>query len=677
MSGKFINNIKDKFKSFKKTFKKYLSTNILFMSYIILSLLVSLTLRATTVGSVFLLKPLLADAVVITVLGSFGYFFKPKNQFKYFFTLLCIFTFLGIGNSIYYTFYKSFLSISLIDSLKMVGEVENSVFDKLKFIDFVFLLYPISLFIVHKSLNKRKYYFEVEKTEKGKIMFKNTLRASGIIFVMFALMLTGSDLSRFVKQWNREYIVQRFGLYSYTINDVVQSLQPKINTLFGYDAAAREFREFYKEEIKNKSTKSNKYTNVFEGKNIIMIHAESVQNFVIDLTINGREVTPNLNKLAKESLYFSSFYPQISTGTSADTEFTCETGLLPSTSGIAFVSYFDRKFESIPSILSNKGYYTFSMHANNREYWNRNVMHMNLGYKDFYAKESLYVTEENSIGLGLSDKDFFNQIIPLLNNIKQNNKKFFGTIITLTNHSPFDNIDKYGEFDVTMPYSYTDEYGSEIEGTAPYLDGTEMGNYIKSVHYADEALGEFFQLLETNGLLENTVIVLYGDHEAKIGKNQFNLLYNYDPVTNGIIDLEEPGFISFENYKYDLIKNTPLMIWSKDSEYKGKVTDVMGMYDVLPTLANMFNFEYTYAMGHDVFSNNEKIVIFPNGNFITNKVYYNSLRGDYIALTDEPLPEGYIERLKEYSDIRLSVANNLIIHDLIRNEEENLKEELK
>ena len=103
----------------------------------------------------------------------------------------------------------------------------------------------------------------------------------------------------------------------------------------------------------------------------------------------------------------------------------------------------------------------------------------------------------------------------------------------------------------------------------------------------------------------------------------------------------------------------------------------MGMYDLLPTLSNMFNFKYKYAVGNDIFSNNEKIVVFPNGNFLTNKVYYNSLKGDYISTSDEPIDENYIERLKKYSERRLNISNNIIFYDLIKKEKLNLKKELK
>lgn len=665
--------IKGYFKKVTKLFKKYFSTNILFSSYLIISFLLSLTLRMLTVGISFSIKAVLYDLFISLIIGSFGYLFKPHNQFKYFFAILSIFTFLCIVNSLYYTFYKSFLSISLIESMVMLKDVKSSVFDKLRLIHFIYVIYLIIFSLIHKKLSKKKYYFEIEKIEISSKMFKNTLFVGIITMLISALMITKVDVSKMSKNWNREYVMQKFGLYTYTINDFIQSLKPKIDINIGYDAAAYEFREFYKQEFINRKKETNKYTGIFEGKNLLVIHAESIQNFLIDLKINGKEVTPNLNKLAKNGLYFNKFYPQITSGTSSDTEFTFETGLLPSTSGITFVSYFDRKYESISSKFNNNGYYTFSMHANDGDYWNRNAMYKTFGYNKFYSKDSYVISDEDIIGLGLSDKEFFKQSTILLKGIKESKEPFYGKIITLTNHSPFDQIDKYGDFDVTLSYEYINDYGKTVKGISNYLEGREMGNYLKSAHYADEALGELFELLQNNGILENTVIVLYGDHEARIPKSEFNYMYNYDPVTDSILSEDDERFISFENYKYELIKNTPLIIWNNELNYTDIIEDVMGMYDLLPTLANMFNFSYKYSMGNDIFSNSKKIVIFPNGNFLTNKIYYNNLKGDYITLTDEPISEGYIERLKDYSEIRLSVSNNIITHDLIRKEEGNIK----
>ena len=427
----------------------------------------------------------------------------------------------------------------------------------------------------------------------------------------------------------------------------------------------------------------NEYTNIFKGKNVVFIHAESIQNYLIDLEVNDIEITPNLNKLSKEGLYFSSFYPQISVGTSSDTEFTLSTGLLPSSSGTVFVNFYNRKYESIQNLFNDKGYYTFSMHANNADYWNRKTMYKTLGYQEFFAKDSYVVPEDvndaDYIGLGLSDKSFLLQSVEKLKEIKANNKNYMGTIITLSNHSPFEDVLKYGNLDFSITFDKGtgefDSFGEEIKETVtvPYLEDTPMGNYLKSAHYADEALGEFFSEIKRQDLDKDTVFIIYGDHESKLGRKNLNLLYNYDVMTEDIKDETDPTYVNLEDYNYDLIKNTPLIIWTSDMELRKEITDVMGMWDVLPTVANMFGLEYNYALGNDIFSNNEKIVVFPNGDVLTNNVFYSNLKDEYIILKDEAIESSYIERIKDYADVRLEISKAIIVHNVIENEGEYIE----
>lgn len=655
-----------------KNSKKYFSNNILFTTFVVISLFIGIFTRLFTVGGAFTFKPLLSDLMVVLIIGSFAYLLKPKNRFIYYFILIIFFTFLGVANTIYYEFYRSFVSVNLLATIKMLKEVDDSLTAKLNISQFIYLIGPIIFFIVNQILIKKGYYPKIVHNKGKKKMFIRTALVGVSILIIIMATLSRMEVSRFIKQWNREYIVKRFGIYVYTCNDVVQSIQPKISSLFGYDEAARTFREFYTNKFTTETKESNKYTNIFKEKNVLFIHAESMQNFLVDMKINSQEITPTLNKLASEGIYFSKFYPQISVGTSSDTEFTLLTGLMPSSSGTVFVSYFDRMYEGMPIFFNNLGYYTFSMHANEGDYWNRKVMHQNLGYQKFYARGTYEEPENEWIGLGLSDKSFFSQIVPIIKDIKETKSPFMGTIITLTNHSPFKEAKAYIDLNLTMPYSYKDEEGNEIKAVANYLENTEMGDYIKSVNYADLALSQLLNDLETNGLLDNTVIVIYGDHDAKIARKQFDLLYNYNPVTNFTIDPEDPDYVNLDSYGYDLLKNTPFIIWTKDKKFRKEVKNVMGMYDILPTIANMFGFETTYELGHDIFSQNEKVVIFPNGNFLTNKVFYNNFRDDYVTLTNEPIESDYIEKFKEYTNIRLEISNNIIVYDLIAKESQNL-----
>ena len=300
--------------------------------------------------------------------------------------------------------------------------------------------------------------------------------------------------------------------------------------MFGYDEASRKFVEYYQNNQKQES--DNKYTDIYKGKNVIFMHLESMMTFFVDLKINGVEVTPNLNKLTKQGLYFSNFYPEISVGTGSDTEFTVNTSLLPVSSGTVFVSYYDRYYPSIENLLKDNGYYTFSMHGNKASMWNRDNMHPSLGYKKMYFEESYNIDEV--IGLGLSDESFYKQIIPILTNIEKENENYMGTIITLSNHTPFDEYKYDEELNLTYTTTKVDESGKEVEVTYDYLEGTKLGNYIKSAHYADMALGQFIDSLYTNNIMDNTVFVMYGDHDAKLSKSEFNYYYYYDFKTGEV-----------------------------------------------------------------------------------------------------------------------------------------------
>ena len=309
---------------------------------------------------------------------------------------------------------------------------------------------------------------------------------------MTILLMESSDYSRLQKQWNREYLVQRFGIYVYQTNDLINSTQSKFTSLFGYDSAYKTVREFY--DNRKIDTKENKYTDIFEGKNIIVLHYESMMNHNMTLSFNGKELTPNLNKIASEGLFFNNFYSQVSVGNSSDSEFTFNTSLLPASTGTVFVNYWDRTYEAIPNILKEKGYYSASMHANNASFWNRNNMHQTLGYDKFYAKDTYDVTEENIIGMGLSDEEFLSQSVDKIKKISTEHDKYYVTLITLTNHTPWEDEDKYGDYEVNYKKTIT-KNGKTEEVVMPYLEGSEIGRYYKSVNYADKALGLFVEKL--------------------------------------------------------------------------------------------------------------------------------------------------------------------------------------
>ena len=665
------NKIEKKVNKVKVVSKNYLKTNVLFMTFVLTSLINGCLLRFLTVKNYFDFRPVIADLAFILIIGAFGYFIKPKHQFKYFFTWGIIFTLMCVINSMYYTNYLSFSSFSLLETSLQIVDVSDAVVQNvMELKDFSYIWQIFALLYVNRVLKKKKYYDEVAKVEVGKVRALNTIVVGLICLGAFISTITSVDISRLSKQWNREYLVMKFGVYTYQLNDLIATAKSQLNPLFGYDEHAKTFREYY--ENKDTEQKTNKYTNIFKGKNVLVLHAESMQNFVLNTSFNGIDVAPNLKRLASEGLYFSNFYAQESVGTSSDSEFTFNTSLMPASSGTVFVSYWDREYVTIPKLLKEQGYYTFSMHGNNGTFWNRVNAHKSLGYDHYYYYTKDFNIDE-TIGLGLADKSFFRQAVPIISSIKEANKNFYGVLIMLTNHTPFSDIVNYSDYEVNYKYTkYNEETGMEEEKVAPYMEGTKLGNYFKSVHYADEAIGQLVDDLDKNGLLDDTVLVIYGDHDAKLKKSEYVRFYNYDYETDSIKSKDDPTYVDVDYYSYELNRKVPFIIWTKDHKYNEEVTKVMGMYDVLPTLGNMLGISSPYALGHDIFSTDENVVVFPDGNWLTDKMYYSQSKGEGKLLNqDDTVSVDYINKYSKIADEDISVSDSIIVYDLIKKTNES------
>ena len=643
--------------------KHYCKTNILAFTFLAIGLLNDILLRCFTVKNYFNFKPILGDMVVLLVVIIFGYLVKPKHRFRYFLGFTILFSFICIVNFIYYFNYISFVSLSLLKTSTELKGYAGAVTTLLEIKDLLFLIPIIVLIIVNKKLVKKKYYDKVAKREMPKSRMLIGAIICGIVTLIFMSTLTSKDFSRLHKQWDRRYTVMEFGVYIYQINDLISTIRTNLTVLVDSDKAYQEFVDFY--ENREDTNKENKYTNIFKGKNVLVIHGESIQGFTMNLKFNGEELTPNINKMAKEGLYFSNFYTQESIGNSSDSEFTLLTSLLPVYSGTVFVNYFDRTYTSLPGLLRDNGYYTFSMHANVASAWNRANAYKYLGYDHFYAYEDAYEIDE-VLGLGLSDKSFFRQSTDIIDEIEKNNGNFYGTLIMLTNHTPFTSL---------VGTEYNDDYLVDLKGETeedeniPYLEGTKMGNYLKSVNYADSAIGELLSGLDERGLLDNTVIVLYGDHDSKIKKSEFERLYYSEYIDQVLIDPSKKMEV-VDNYTYEINRKVPFIIWTKDGKYRAEVNKVMGMVDVMPTLGNMLGVKNKYALGHDIFSVDENIVIFPDGNYITDEVYYDASKDEYLQLNlNSPISLDYLINYQEYASKVVSVSNKIIIHDLIKKQQ--------
>ena len=343
------------------------------------------------------------------------------------------------------------------------------------------------------------------------------------------------------------------------------------------------------------------YFGAAQGKNLIVIQMESFQNFLINLKVDGQEVTPNLNRLLGDSLYFDHFYSMIGQGNTNDAEIITNTSLYLLEHGALSTFYKNKDFPSLPKLLRDRGYDTFTMHANDASYYSRDQVYPSLGYNQFYDKS--YFGEEDVIGIGASDNVLYSKSLPLLLQRKDRGQPFYANYVTLTSHHPFQMPE--GADDLKLPDQY---------------QGTLLADYLHAIHYTDAALGKFFAQLKANGLWDNTVIALYGDHFA----------FHYESAEAA----DQQLLSDLLGHKYDALDmlHIPLIVRVPGMEAQ-VIHQVGGQIDTLPTLSNLLGIplDGQIHFGQDLLNESHNLLgelfYLPTGSFLQDDALYLSEDG--------------------------------------------------
>lgn len=347
--------------------------------------------------------------------------------------------------------------------------------------------------------------------------------------------------------------------------------------------------------------------------------------------MNGREITPNLNKLVRESLYFDNIYVQVAGGNTSDAEFMGNISLYPAKEGAAYFRFATNEYNTIAKELKKEGYNSYALHAYGPAFWNRTEMYKAVGFDTFISSND-YVMDEY-IGWGgwaLSDDSFYRQSMDIIDVTKP----FYSFFVTLSGHHPYSYFEDKQTFDVGK------------------YDRTYFGNYIKAQNYADAAIGRFIQKLKDMGLYENSLIVIYGDHTGL-------------PKTQAKELLE---FLGLSESKVDWIKlqKVPLLIHCPGVE--GEIIDTTGgQIDILPMIANMMGFENYYALGKDLLNTQKGYAVLRNGSVLTDEYYYCSEDDTvYDMKTGEVLDKkDYEEEIQKYQK-ELRISDIILEKDALR-----------
>jgi lipoteichoic acid synthase len=558
-----------------------------------------------------------------------AFFFKGRKKYIWLIVIDFLLSFLLYANSLYYRFFNDFITLPTLTQTQNFGDVSSSVTSLLKPYDILFFVDIILLIVL--------LAFRFVKIE-----IKDMNRRRVVALFLFSLAISSANLGLaesdrpqlLTRGFDRNYIVKYLGMYNYTIYDAVQSTKASAQRVMADSDDMTEVINFTKS---NYAEPNPKYFGAGEGMNVIYLHLESIQNFLIDYKLHGEEVTPFLNSLTSEesTLYFDNFFHQTAQGKTADAEFMLENSLYGLPQGSAFTTKGLNTYQAAPAILGQQGYTSAVFHGNSGSFWNRDEIYKSFGINKFFDADSYELNPEDMADYGLMDKPFFEESIPMLESLPQ---PFYSKFITVSHHYPY----------------HIDEEDATI---APHTTGDKsVDRYFQTARYADEALKQFFEDLKESGLYDNSIIIMYGDH--------YGISENHNKAMEKVLGKEITPFESTGLQRVPLFIRVPGMEGGVNHEYGGQI-------DLLPTLLHLLGTdtkEYI-QFGTDLLSEqHDDIIPFRNGDFVSSEItsisgkYYDSTTG--MELEKDRLEEAKLYR--ENVEEKLSLSDRVVNGDLLR-----------
>ena len=380
---------------------------------------------------------------------------------------------------------------------------------------------------------------------------------------------------------------------------------PQIEEFYGYNA----------EQLAD-----NEFAGMYEGKSVLLIQLESFEQCVLGQRINGKEITPNLNRLMEKSassFCFTRIYDQVKSGNSSDCDLMINTSILPTTD-IFFYYYSNRTLPSMPALLREKGYNTVC--------YNGSGPNCVWPYEKVYKSVFGYVTDEQDPSCNfhllrseneqdylynyVADSYTLNEVLEQLRRNDPQKKQFTHTVLC-SSHMPYTFIfEDLPEEQLVLP-----------QGTGEKRKADYVGGYLNCLHYVDAQLGQFLDTAEREGLLENTVVLIYGDHTG---------IHKYYPTEAEKLakENEEYAFLDSEEYY-----TVPLIIYDPSGATAHRTVDTVGgQVDILPTLLYLLGVpkeEYSFAMGRVLLNTERNYTVLSNG-AIVGKLDRNSPEYDIV-----------------------------------------------
>jgi lipoteichoic acid synthase len=512
-----------------------------------------------------------------------------------------VLSFVLFADLIYFRYFKDFISVPVLLQAGQVGELKASIWSLIHPEDWLlFADIPIAFALAGGVLwftgNKRRSRLITSNSQARKRLWRKFIPATLVFALGWSLIYfpveqqkNGWARGLFVGNWWNIPIYNVTGLLGFHGYDVYRYAKEHWFGNGPTEEQVQEAKDWFTERRKLQTQmESEPLFGEYKGKNVLIVQAEAFQEFVIGQSVGGKEITPNLNKLIGQSVYFPNFYHQTAQGRTSDADFATSCSMHPLPTGSVFIRFAENSFDCAPSILESQGYDTTVHHAYDGSFWNRNMMYYNMKYDKFYNIKDYSIDEP--LGWSLGDKSFFRQTVEQLK--ERNHSPFYALTITISSHHPY-----------KLPYS-----NQELNvGT---LKGTIMGDYLQATHYVDSAIGVLIQQLKDKGLWDDTILVFYGDHDNSIYDWKLYETLLGKPVS--------------ELDKDRIIRKVPFFIHLPHDEHAGIMEKAVGQIDTTPTLMHLLGIpvENRYLMGVSMLSKVEKSVVFRTGGFTDGKVYF-------------------------------------------------------
>ena len=519
------------------------------------------------------------------------------------------FTMALLVDLLYFRFFDDLPGLIQLEQLGQVPTIQNSIIDVTRALDVLLfadllLLLPGLLIL---RLRGRKRPAKPARAGPAKKPVDGGLRRWAVagLLVLVGVGVGGRTLSNRLETypgglydgvWSQAFFARLWGPLLYHVHDGWRFVAAGARGVSAMSDAEREMVQTRWQAGDVAAATAAPMAGLARGASVINLQVEALQAHVTGLKFRGQAVTPNLDLIAAESLRFERFYHQAAHGRTADAELAVLCGMLPMPAGSAFIHRPDFPQRCLPKVLRDEaGYNTLGYHGHVGRFWNRRKVYPALGIDRFMAKREFEIDEV--IHMGLSDQSFLRQVAA---DLAKQKRPLFAHIITLSSHHPY-----------IMPKE-------ERRLDLGPLEGTPAGDYLHAIHYTDRAIGAFVTALKATGLWQQSVVLIYGDHDmGRVSDDGDSMVKVFGDVSSTF------------PLRHDWTKRVPLLIRLPGGQKAGTVKRAAGMIDIGPTLLHLLGLQGKGrdGLGSNALVNGPATVPFRSGD-VTDGVLLFEAAGD-------------------------------------------------